>query len=310
MKFLHGKHAGIGLFGVFLFTRSERVIAQRCAWVEPQLGVESAECAECLFGFPDQATGGVGDGHQIRLALGGRVRAVFHIADNAAQFDGFAGLIRGTVGVQIPFRREAGAELQALQTHGIGRHVTVDNRERAEIDICLELIVLAAKHAILLGGARAKHFFTIAEQHLHAGRRFAGAPVLDKHQRFAARAFQNQIQITADHERGGLEIVVTHIDEAHAGLRLVERHFNGLFVRAVISVVVDLHFPGFVRLNERDIEVIDVADRVRLTEVRLEVEEVLFHRHLLNVPRGELHGGFFVGAIFALSLQHQRRLGH
>ena len=190
--------------------------------------------------------------------------------------------------------------------------MAVGNRKRAQVAVGFELFVFAAKHTVLFGGAGGEHFFAVAEQHFHISGRLASAAVFHKHQRLAAGAFENEVEVAADDQRGGFKIMVADINQTHSRLAFFirEGHVNRLLTWPVIGVVVDLHFPRFIRLDERDVEVIDIADGVRLAEVRFEVEEVLLHRHLFDIARTELHRCRFARAKLALSLQHQRRLGH
>ena len=135
MKFLHRERAGIRLLGIRLFAGGERVTAERGARVEPQLRVERAKLAELLFRLPNQAARRILDGHEIHFAFRCGVRAIFHIADDAAQLDALARLIRGPVGVQVPFRREAGAKLQPGEANDIRSHVAIGNRKHAQVAV-------------------------------------------------------------------------------------------------------------------------------------------------------------------------------
>ena len=310
LKTLHGEGAGVGLLGLLLLAGGQGVAAQWRARIELQARVEGAEFPELLLGLPNQAPGGVLDGHQVHLALRRDECAVLHIADDAAQLDGLAGLIRGPVSIEIALGRQTGAKFQPAQADDVGGHVALGDGEHAQAVDGLEFLKFFAEHAVLFGGAGAKDLFAVTEQHLHAGGRLAGPAVLHEHQRLAPGGLEDEVQVTADHQRGGFKVFIAHVDQAHAGLGARKGHLDVLHARPVVGVVLHLHLPRLVRLNKRDVEMVDAANRVRLAEVRLQVEEVLLHRHLLDVARAQLHHRLFVCAKDALGLQRERGLGH
>ncbi len=175
---------------------------------------------------------------------------------------------------------------------------TLQGVERARID------------PVLACGARAEDGLAIAEQHLYVLRRPLLQPVLHKHQRLAAAGLHDQVQVRADHQRRGLPVLLADGDDVGARRVLFERDVDFAGQRFVLRVAVNFHLPGTVRFDQRDVQFLNAARGMNLTEIGFHVQPVGAHRNLLDVTRLELNGGHFAGAERTFGAQLQIFAGH
>ena len=172
-----------------------------------------------------------------------------------------------------------------------------------------ELFQPRAEHAIRPRFRFSEHLPAVGNQQPCAGPGLAGAHVLGKHEDFAARALDDQIQVAANRQRGRFEIAAARRDGHHAGLIPLEGRLDDRLEFLMRAVAGDRELAGLVRVDQADVELLDARRAVHLAEVSLHVDAVRPDRHRLDVPRGQPQAGRLVGAKHALRGQRDVLFG-
>ena len=139
----------------------------------------------------------------------------------------------------------------------------------------------------------------VGNQEGHLLGRLLRAHILHEGQQFPPRTFDNQVEITPDHQGGRFKFFIADIDDTDSRAISFERNFDMLFQRQVFLIVIDGYLPGLVRLDQVDIEAVYFSDRMGLPEIGFQVEEVLLECQLFYVAGVDFDDRLFVGAKFS-----------
>ncbi len=177
----------------------------------------------------------------------------------------------------------------------IGGNVAASDGKGTKCVDLFELIQLLAEHPIFRCGSFMENFLSITEQNLDALGRLPQTAVLHKDQGLPPGRFQDQFNVTANDNAGRFKVIITDVDQAGTNLAIRIGDFNALLNRAVIIIILDLHFPGLVRLNQCHIQMVHIADGMGLSEVGFQIQEILLHRDLLDVAGRQTNNRLLIG---------------